>query len=201
MILRFSINKDSINKKINQALANNNLLKIKSYTLADSYFKRAKNIMLKTFDSHPITIELEGGPDNQENISGTLDGYGNLYSFIGFYNGEKPTENLRQILDNLTYIKPTVLRNNKFYFKVSTPSKEEIENVTQMPWENGNSWAYEVEGEISGLSHFLYKEWVNSRSSMGIQLKHKYIESISFHGRPYITEILNNFKEIINKQV
>jgi hypothetical protein len=200
MILRFSINKDSINQKINKALSTNNAVKIKTYNLANSYFKRAKNIMLKNFNSNPITMELEGGANNQENISGTLDGYGNLYSFIGFYKGEKPTESLRQILDDLTYIKPTIFRNKKFYFKISIPSREEIENVTQMPWENGNSWAYEVEGEISGLSNFLYKEWLGSRSSMGMQLNHKYIESISFHGRPYITEILNNFREAISKQ-
>ena len=39
--------------------------------------------MIAKFLNHPVTIEIKGGID-ASNISGTLSGITNLYSFIGF---------------------------------------------------------------------------------------------------------------------
>ena len=43
-----------------------------------------KGVAMKEFDRHPITRELQQGPSST-NLSGTLGGTGNLFSFIGFY--------------------------------------------------------------------------------------------------------------------
>ena len=45
--------------------------------------------LLVAFDDHEITKEIEAGP-GARNSSGTLGGYGNLYTFIGFSRGQDP---------------------------------------------------------------------------------------------------------------
>ena len=45
--------------------------------------KKIQREMISEFENHPITRELEMGPGGQ-NISGTLGGKGNLFTFIGF---------------------------------------------------------------------------------------------------------------------
>ena len=67
----------------------------------DRIFKRRvyglKGAALADFDRHPVTRELKQGPDGA-NISGTLGGIGNLFSFIGFYSSDKPTDLVREVL-------------------------------------------------------------------------------------------------------
>ena len=46
-------------------------------------FQHLKQEMIKEFLNHPVTKEIKGGIGS-ENISGTLGGITNLYSFIGF---------------------------------------------------------------------------------------------------------------------
>ena len=53
--------------------------------------------MMENFDDHPVTRELQAGPA-AENTSGTLGGYGNLFSFIGFPAGHSPTRPIRKYL-------------------------------------------------------------------------------------------------------
>lgn len=190
------INRASINAKITKALSQEKFQKA-AYKKAFSHFLRAKNSMLKQFNEHPITVEIEMGPKGV-NFSNTLDGYGNLFAFIGFNDDERPTENLRTLLENLTLIRPTVYRNRSWYFRISTPSREEIESETQMPWERGSSWAYSVESNISGLSHFMYKQWSGSRSGTGFQLPYENLEEATFSARPYMSEILASFRRKIN---
>ena len=63
-----------------------------------------KEIFIEHFNAHPVTQEIEGGPD-ANNISGTLIGYGNLFSFIGFSENESPIHPVRNILRTMTRIK------------------------------------------------------------------------------------------------
>ena len=62
-------------------------------------FKRTKNQMMKEFLQLPITQELMAGPQ-ASNISGTLRGVTNLFSFIGFDAGEKPVDAIIRALEN-----------------------------------------------------------------------------------------------------
>lgn len=188
----------SIQRKIEMAVANSVSVKQVAYNKAYGIFYQAKRMMLKEFDRHPVTQEIDAGP-RALNFSGTLDGYGNLFSFIGFDEGDRPTEQLRKVLEIATEFHQTVYRNKAWYFKVTLPSKETIESVTQMPWERGNSWAYGVENFISGLSHYLYKSWQHGRSGMGLQLPYENMEDSTFTGKPYITDILTNFRKRVNQ--
>ena len=204
----FSINYDSIRRKIESAIANSIKIKRLAYVKAYGRYMTAKRAMLKEFDRSNITQELISGP-NALNISGTLDGYGNLFSFIGFEQGDNPTEALRQLLELGTSMTQTVYRNKAWYFKVSLPTREVIEENTQMPWESGNSWAYAVERYISGLGHYMYKKnlGASSRSGTGLQIGisgttsyYDYLEDANFSPKPYISEILKNFRVRINKK-
>jgi hypothetical protein len=181
-----------------RAVANSSKVRRAAYNKAFGVFSEAKRGMLREFDRHLVTQEIEGGP-TADNMSGTLGGYGNLFSFIGFYQGDKPTEPLRWLLEQ-TSLRQTVYRNGKWYFRVSIPSKEDVELATPMPWEIGNSWAYAVETMISGLSHYMYKWSERSRSGTGIQLPWENLEDAAFKGTPYITEILQTFRERINTE-
>ena len=64
--------------------------------------KQARKEFLKEFDDHPITNEIEAGPDSS-NSSGTLNGYGNLFSisFIVFNLNSSSIANWGGILCDL----------------------------------------------------------------------------------------------------
>ena len=53
-------------------------------------FQKIKRETIQEFDEHVVTREIEGGV-NAENISRTLGGRGNLFSFIGFDANANPT--------------------------------------------------------------------------------------------------------------
>ena len=199
-VVSLKLNQKSIRAKIDQALSRSSTVKRLAYKKAYGIFYGAKRAMLAEFDRHLITQELKTG-ETATNISDTLGGYGNLFSFIGFHQGADPTEDLRRLLEMATQFHQTMYRKGAWYFRVELPTREAIEGATQMPWEGGSSWAFAVEKYISGLSHYMYKKWdgANSRSGMGLQLPYENWEDLQFKGRPYISEILNAFRERVNK--
>ena len=62
-------------------------------------FLQIKERMIQEFLNHNVTKEINLGP-NAENISGTLSGYGNLFSFIGFEKGDDPIKPILDILES-----------------------------------------------------------------------------------------------------
>ena len=170
--------------------------------MAQTFFQRCKSVMLKEFDQNAITQELKEGPE-AENISNTLNGQkGNLYSFLGFYFGKDPTEELRHLLDKDTLMRKATRVGTTFYYRVYYPDKEDIVSASRMDWGSGTSWAYAVEnGDFGGdahLSHYIYNTWGAGRSSAGIQTKGVYSEN-DFEPKPYISAILENFIKRMNE--
>lgn len=197
-VVKLKLDNAALQRKIDKALANSVAVKRAAYNKAYGIFRSAKRAMIAAFDRHPITQEIEAGPTAM-NFSGTLGGYGNLFSFIGFHDGDRPTEPLRWLLEQVS-MEQTVYRNRKWYFRVRVPDSRDVESVTPMPWEVGNSWALAVEHYISGLSHYMYTRSVASRSGMGIQLPDEnWGADLPFEGKEYISEILKNFRERINE--
>lgn len=188
----------AIRKKIDAAMGTAVSVKRAAYKKAYGIYWNAKRTMMKEFDRHPVTLEIESGP-TAVNMSDTLGGYGNLFSFIGFEAGSNPVEELRQLLSSVEF-RQTQFRNRMWHFRVGIPSKADVEHVTPMPWEGGNSWAIGIEKGISGLSHYMYIRWEGSRSGTGLQLPYDNWEDLQFNTQPYITEILNNFRSRINKE-
>lgn len=169
-----------------------------------SLFERAHSALMREFLNHPVTKELiqsAKNPASGTNISGTLGGYGNLFTFLGFWFEKDPTKALENLLKKGFSANRTVRRKNFLYYRVHTPTPEQIKDASPMDWHPQVSWAYAVEnGNFSGAaeaSHYIFKTWLSSRSTHGIQIKHDY-SSISFRETPYLSEILNNFKEKMN---
>ena len=153
-------------------------------------FDEIKNDILAQFNTHPVTLELEGGI-NSSNISGTLSGVTNLYSFIGFENGEKPTEPIREMLHKSSFAIKNISATDVITINFDIPSAESIFKVTPMPWAEGRSWAKGIETGISGLGYYL-KINKNSRSGLGIQSQ-KQVRSARFNNTKYISALINDF--------
>jgi hypothetical protein len=150
-----------------------------------------KEILINNFKSHPVTQELEGG-ESAKNISGTLGGYGNLFSFIGFNNGDSPISPILNLLNQISINKNIRYRNGVFQLQINVPSKEELAAISKMPWEVGRSWLFDVEKTISGLGAYLYGRFETSRSSTGIQSKRK-IFNRAFRPVKYFDTMYNKF--------
>tara|TARA_Y100000004_G_scaffold162658_1_gene191563 strand:- start:970 stop:1578 length:609 start_codon:yes stop_codon:yes gene_type:complete len=136
-------------------------------------FKSIQKDFFDEFDNHPVTKEIEGGI-SASNISGTLGGYGNLFSFIGFNSSDMPIIQLREALRSMmrvSRVKTRKGRDTKVYFDISIPTMKVISSVTPMPWENGRSWVSAVERGISGFGYYMStQERRFSRSGGGVQV-------------------------------
>jgi hypothetical protein len=164
------------------------------------YFDPAVKEMIKDIVNHPVTKEINGGIDSK-NISNTLGGGDkNLYSFIGFEDGDDPIEPILEKISPLNpdgpkikYIRGSNKNNLEFNFAITAPNQEAIENATPMPWADGLSWVSRIEKGIPGLNRFLNKFGVpSSRSGGGIQVKNKLREA-RFKNISYLSGIFNKF--------
>jgi hypothetical protein len=153
-------------------------------------FDKIRQEMIDEFLSHPISIEIEGGP-SAENSSGTLDGYGNLFSFIGFDDGTSPLEPILELLQS-TRIELNRETQDGFLMKIYIPSKEDIFSVTPMPWASGRSWAEGIERGISGFGRYLNIDSNTSRSGAGIETQ-SVIRRGKFKNSPYISALINKY--------
>ena len=168
-------------------------------TVMSRKFAENKEALLQDFDRHPVTVEIKGGI-SADNISDTLGGEGNLFSFIGFDDGSDPIQPLRDALQDgvvLIHSKRGEASGNKIRYKFSARiPAEEIRLATPLPWENGNSWVEGVEKRgISGLGQFLYRKFRSpkpSRSGGGIQTATT-LRQATFKRRAYISELIRNF--------
>jgi hypothetical protein len=160
--------------------------------IVHSEFTQLKQELIKEFSDHPITVEIEAGPSAQ-NTSGTLNGKGNLFSFIGFESGDSPTAPIHYKLQDVTIGSTFVSRDGSSRTIVMTPTAEEIFGVTPLPWANGRSWAKGIENGISNLGQYLYKEAPTSRSGRGIQSKGQ-VSGAAFSPTSYISDILKRFQ-------
>ena len=154
-------------------------------------FEKAKDKLFRDFGLIAVTQELDGR-NSSSNISQTLDGEGNLYSFIGFA-GEDALASLRELLNDIKIISKRVDRNNLvFTIKIAVPDGEAIAAATPMPWAPGLSWAEGIEKGISGLGNFLNKKTSKSRSGQGIQIDFS-VRGGTFSTTSYMTKILEDF--------
>lgn len=159
-------------------------------------YESTKENFFDEFESHPITQEISGGP-KASNISNTLNGVGNLFSFIGFSSSSEPIKELANALKRSFSIK-TKRKDNTIKYIINFPTLEKIKRSTPMPFEVGNSWAVGIEKGISGFSNYLYKRFVQGRSKEALQAANK-IRSTSYKKTRYLSEIINNFINNMSK--
>jgi len=166
--------------------------------------EKAKEKMIKEFENHAVTKEIKRGPDTY-NESGTLGGYGNLFSFIGFEQGMDPIAPIREILNKALKIKsiPSNHRSMITKFVVELPSKEEIFAASPNPWAAGRSWAQGIEQGMSGFGQYIYAQdetLSKSRSGPAVQGNQKF-RGGSFKNTKYLSEILNNLERNIRDMI
>jgi hypothetical protein len=171
---------------------------------SEEVFKRHKKQMLDDFSNHKVTKEIQGGAE-ESNISGTIVGPGNLFSFIGFNSHANPIGAVYNILNLGTYISkgaPKIVKKTKdrvyLGMKVSYPSVDALAAASPMPWEPG-SWLFKIEKGISGLGYYIYQKQIRgSRSGSGIQSDHK-VKQAMYKRTSYMSAILNTFKRRFSK--
>jgi len=163
--------------------------------------EEAQRDLIKDFHNHAITREIKSGPTSS-NSSGTLGGYGNLFSFIGFERGDNPTEVIEQILSDKLVVRVRAISRGRFRISIlNAPSKEGIYSATPIPWANGSSWSEGMEKGISNLGSFLYRgggAGSSSRSGAGLQIK-KTLRTTNFKTQPYVSNLISNFLKNVIK--
>lgn len=194
-------------------------------TRAQQVLNDAKESLIEEFLDHPVTKELREG-EAAENISNTLGGYGNLFSFIGFNQGDDPTEIIQELLDKIRLSSRPILPSiSSSYYNVrdrlgrfstdisirfevkNIPTIEDIEDATPYPddWREG-SWVKGIERGIPGLEYYLYDEefgkYEQSRSSTGLQAKDGakqlvIIRDGAYRPTKYISQMLKTFNSSI----
>ncbi len=167
----------------------------------NSKFNAAKKELLDQFEESAVTQELDGGVD-EANISDTLAGYGNLKSFLGFDSEAKPTDELRSLLIDgiqIETLDPSITEEGdgqiKYLFSYSLPSKDEITEVTPLPWTD-KSWVGIVENGADNFTRYLFskrRSFPQSRSGPAVQVKNN-LRSIKFKPVPYLTQMFINFQ-------
>lgn len=200
--MRLKLDKNNLS----QSIANNprikKIIKNQVYNLVNEYVEKNKQQMISEFDNHPVTKEIDNGPEGT-NISNTLGGQGNLFSYIGFDDGSNPTEIIREVLNNSVRVdeNATITPNGKdlkITFPVFGPTLDEIESSTPMPFEGGRSWVRGIEKGISGFSYYIFKKYLKgSRSGTGLQSESE-IRTGSFKPTTYLSSILKKFYSKVN---
>lgn len=198
--LYFRVDEKAVRKKLDDILASRKEVQAKAYSIVSNIFNRIHASLMREFLEHPITQELKAG-NKAANVSGTLNNEGNLFVFLGFYEGKDPTLDLQALLQRISFHK-TSHRRNVINFTIDhLPTDATITRATRMTWSSA-SWALAVEsGDFQGganLAHFLWKSWEGARSKEGFQVKGYEVNEEEFTPKPYITEIVNHFIEKVN---
>lgn len=169
-------------------------VKVAALELAESKLHSARENFVLDFENHEVTKEIEAG-ELSGNLSGTLGGYGNLFSFIGFNSGSKPTEAVKKLIKKIRLINSSYKKNKSdgslLSFNVFIPSVSEFEKSTPMPWASGRSWLIGIEKGISGLGFFVFKKGFG-RSQGGIESENKARQN-KYTPVSYFTRMYNNF--------
>jgi hypothetical protein len=169
---------------------------IKGVKLAiEKKVKSAQQNLLKSFEKHPVTAEIAGGASSS-NLSGTLGGIGNLFTYIGFSSGDKPLSILRILLEK--YEIRYHHAKARTTINITVPTAADLFKATPMPWATGRSWAKGIETGISGLGRYLYQDSSRSRSGGAVQVKGR-LRSGKFSNTSYLSSLLNNYYKEIRK--
>jgi len=199
---KLKINKGLFEKRVSKGL-NAKSIKDAAYKEAEKNAEKAKDELVKEFDSHVITKEIDAGASNTKNISRNLIGLpygkGSLFGFIGFDAGSNPTSEVKSYLKATGHVsKRTKLqrrgtRRGSYSFKVEVPDMNAIDSLTPMPWEGGRSWVRAIERGISGLSYYLARQLAQSRSGQGVQSRSPIHSGAMYKPSKYMSQMINHY--------
>jgi hypothetical protein len=164
--------------------------KEKALEKAEKKVEKEKSKLIEAFDNHEVTKEIAAGP-KASNTSGTLGGYGNLFSFIGFDAGSDPIAPVKELLNEIE-VRNIKRNGEEYYATVKYPSQNEIKKATPLPFETGRSWALGIESGISGFTQYIYTKFLAGKSKEALQ-SDKRSNSGSFKKQDYLNSLLQDF--------
>ena len=164
--------------------------KEKALDKAEKKVEKEKNNLIEAFNNHEVTREIAAGP-KASNTSGTLGGYGNLFSFIGFDAGSDPIAPVKELLNEIE-VRNIKRNGEEYHATVKYPSQNEIKKATPLPFETGRSWALGIESGISGFTQYIYTKFLSGRSKEGVQSNRR-SNSGSFKKQDYLNSLLQDF--------
>ena len=201
-----AINTISIKKKLNQSVANSKKLEGFARVTANTRFIFALKQLEKDIDESEVSKEVVAACDNPAITQKDIISKGNIASAIGFYEGAKPIENLKEvILDSVSMESKAKINIEdgrvNFGFKVKIPSKKQIYSSVDdfgiKEWTN-RSWIDMIENGITYLAKYIF--WSegfnseNSRSGTGLQSKGDVKNQASFTPQKnYLKDIFDKF--------
>ena len=160
------------------------------------------------FENDPVTKEIEGGVE-ASNLSGRLSGYGNLFTFIGFYAEDKPIDVLRRLLfeevdyeeDRYLSVRKSAVNGKFITYKISVrgyglPDIYENEELFFPDGWSDGTWVEAMERGVSGFEHYLNSTGIldgRSRSGEGIQVKNTMRQG-SMKASPYLSKIFKLYE-------
>ena len=204
MRIKFDVNPQALRRELLSSMSRRNSskafeqnLKGTKGELLTKKIDELKKEMVKAFLKHPITAEILGGP-KATNTSGTLGGYGNLFSFIGFSESDRPIAPITKLLEQTSYKMTGMNPRGVLRLTIILPSPADIFEVTPLPWAPGISWAKRMEVGLSGLGMYLNKDSSLSRSGAGIQSKRQ-IRTGRFSNASYVSAFMREWRERILK--
>ena len=147
-----------------------------SFKNAEKKYKIEKAKLIDRFRDHVVSKEIEDGA-SASNISGTLGGRGNLFTYIGFNRGSDPISPIENILLVSGQVKKAKGKTKvsaggkriQQTFKASIPDVNLLRRASPMPFQGGRSWLFDIETGISGFNYYMYKRFNRGRSGMGLQ--------------------------------
>ena len=190
------INKVSIKQKAINSLKFRNVAQRE----AKRKFDKAKAGILQDFLNNVVTREIRGG-SSASNSSGTLGGYGNLYSYIGFYQDMDPIAPIEDYLKNFRFsVKRVTQAREGLAIQLNWFNLDTIKSLSLMPWEEGNSWIMGVERGISGFGNYMYDLVAGrGRSGAATQKKSPVGKVTTFSTRRYLPTMLEEARKRIRK--
>tara|TARA_R110002110_G_scaffold355648_2_gene565262 strand:+ start:721 stop:1353 length:633 start_codon:yes stop_codon:yes gene_type:complete len=198
MAIKFTVDSRRLGQELRQSLAKKNPSRVLEQNIKTNKGKTLEkkveemiDAMMREFISMPITKEILGGK-NSSNISGTLGGYGNLFSFIGFPQGSQPIDPIIELLQQTTYNLTGLTPRGTMKLTITLPSPADIFRVTPLPWAPGISWAQRMEVGLSGLGMYMDKS--AGRSGGGIQTSRD-LRKGRFSNTPYISSFLKEWQK------
>lgn len=185
--------------------------------ISEDFFRKQKENLIKEFFKHEVSTEIKNPEEG--NISGTLGGYGDLFGFIGFFEGKDPIENVAKVLRVLVSLKSVSIeksynrdskgrfvsgRMTKVSLLYSMPSLEDFDSVSaeDVGWATSRNWVKGIERGIAGLGRYA-NYGGKGRSKRGIQLSGKIKDpsvdrgdfTNSFRPVPYMTSLMKEFNK------
>lgn len=170
--------------------------------MAREYLKESIKEFVDEIERHPMSKEINAGPGAEKSKyikgAGSQKHGSNLFSFIGFFFGSDPIQELVSFIKRSIKINTFTVRliNNKYTFNVSLPEESDIKQAFIMPEDShgGRSWISILEKGSSTIRNYMRKNR-RGRSSGGLQIKND-MDKVFIPDRSFFTP---KYRALLNK--